>query len=569
MRFRELIYTTLLIFSCSGNGLGYDPANFRKAADDTASDGENPSEVGVCGFVRCDGKGVQGVYVSDGQAWALTGSDGRYSLDSRKPYGYVFMVIPSGYDAPVVGGFPHFWKSLSSDDASMGESINFELVRAANDTHTMVLSADWHIAGRLNDIAELKSGYLAEMKTLDAASSEPVYELALGDLTWDSFWYSGGYYPAAWKSLNASSSHPIFTAAGNHDYDYKVWGTADDDLNASELYRKSLGPLFYSMNIGKVHYLVIDNILYDSTDGTTSGRRPKESVDAAQISWIREDLSHVSKSTPVVLAGHSPFWRFVMSGGKWKLDKVVSNAEEVLGLLSDFDDVRIFCGHRHITHFIDHAAEGFTYAASKMLEYTVPPPGGTLWTTSRYCGFNIGTDGCPAGYDILEVEGTRMKVRFKAIGEADDYQMRFYDMNEVKGFWDSDSQVAALVVSNPAYSYEKLFGTYVPNTILLNVFMGDLRGRLAKVEIFENGIPLVVSNADCFDPQHVASYDVLAFSTGGSVNSSYKSVPCTHIYRAVASSATSVITAKVTDREGRVFKASLSRPKIFHTKTHY
>ena len=29
MRFRELIYTALLIFSCSGNGLGYDPANFR------------------------------------------------------------------------------------------------------------------------------------------------------------------------------------------------------------------------------------------------------------------------------------------------------------------------------------------------------------------------------------------------------------------------------------------------------------------------------------------------------------------------------------------------------------
>ena len=199
----------------------------------------------------------------------------------------------------------------------------------------------------------------------------------------------------------------------------------------------------------------------------------------------------------------------------------------------------------------------------------MPPPGGTLWTTSHYCGFNLGTDGCPAGYELLEVDGTQMRVRFKAIGEPDTFQMRFYDMNAVKSFWDSDSKVAALVASNSAYSYAKLFGSYTPNTVLLNVFMGDLRGRLAKVEIFENGTPLAVSNADAFDPQHVASYDVLAYSSDGSVNSSYKSVACSHIYRAVTSSATSPVTAKVTDREGRVYTASLTRPKEFNSKTRY
>ncbi|MDD6365093.1 MAG: calcineurin-like phosphoesterase family protein [Bacteroidales bacterium] len=524
---------------------------------------EPVEEVNVRGSVLCDGLPVPGVWISDGVAWAVTGEDGQYSMRSEKKYGLIFMVIPSGYEAPADGSFPEFWHKFSSVDAEDEENVDFELVKVDNDVHKMILTADWHIAGRYGDSSWLGQTYGSEMLSLE--SEVPVYELALGDLTWDSFWYTNSIFPMTWRNLNAHRNHIIFPVIGNHDFDYKC----KTQLEASARYRSALGPLCYSMNIGKVHYVVMNDIAYFNSTGTVEGRNPLEMVSAEDLEWLREDLSHVDLSTPVVLAVHAAVNKFVWSGNRWMLSTIVRNADDLLGLFSDFEDVRIVAGHRHISHYMDLKAEGRPYAKNRMVEYTVPPVGGTLWSSHDLCGFDIGTDGCPPCYEVCEVNGKDFTFTFRSYGEDENFQMRCYDMNSVKKFWDTDSRVNTLYTAKAMYSYSSLFGPYEANSVFINVFAGDPRMENIRVEVFEGQTALPVTVVGVYDPQHVASYDVLAYTENGSVNSAFKSVVSSHIFKVVASDAETDLTVKLTDRYGRVYTQQVERPKAFSSYTKY
>lgn len=523
----------------------------------------------VTGKVLCEGSPLPGVRVSDGKAWGETDEKGEYRFFSDKTRGLVFIIIPSGFFPEVTRGFPSFWKSFSSKDVSTIETADFHLFKEANDNHRMVFTADWHLAGRLDDINVWSKTYKAEMDSFDASSKVPVYEIALGDITWDSFWYNGGPVPSVWKNLNSTSKHPIFTVMGNHDYDLKVYGTKDDDLEASSQYRKALGPDYFSMDIGKIHYIIVDDIVYANSNGTADGRDPSATVSKEQMEWIKEDLSHVSKSTPVVIAAHAPFYRTNPSSGRWVLAPVVTNGSAFLSLFSEFKDVTIFCGHQHVHQYKDFQDAGLSFAKNKMVEHTVPPIGGTLWTTQHYVGFDVGTDGCPPGYDWIDVAGTSFETRFKAIGEDDDHQMRLYDLNRVKAFWDSDPDVAKLVSYKAANSFDKRFGAYVENSILINVFFGDPDLKNMCLEVTEDGKPLKVENVAVYDPLHVAAYEVACYKKEGKINTAYQSVVSSHIFKAVASKATSTITVKVTDKQGRTITETMRRPKDFNTKTNH
>lgn len=522
----------------------------------------------VTGTVKSLGTPVEGVWVSDGYVWSKTDAEGKYGLESEKFLGYVFMVIPSGYDAATTADkFPDFWTTLTKASA-VPETADFDLVPADNDNHIMVLTADWHMANRLGDTGMLGTSYKTEMRQLESSAGVPVYELALGDLSWDSFWYTGQFYPKTWRSLNDDSRHHIFTAIGNHDFNFKVSGTSAH-YEGSKEYREALGPMYYSMNLGKVHYIVIDNIYYRNSDGTTSGRNPAETITKEQISWLREDLSHIDKSTPVVIASHAPYNRLNFSGSSWTTGQVTSNAQDALSLLSEFEHVQIVAGHRHVNNFMDLKAEGRSYAKNEMIEHTIPATSGTMWITSRDCGYNICTDGVAQCYKYFRANGKNIQWQLKCFGESADVQMRFYDMNKVKAFWDSSADAAKLIAYNSKYSYTSLFGAYEANSVMVNVFAGDPRQSNMKVRMFQGSKELTVSVTGYYDPQHVACYEIPEYASYGSINSSYVSQRCSHMFRAVASDATSPVRVEVTDRFGHTYSQTFERPKAFDKSIKY
>jgi 3',5'-cyclic-AMP phosphodiesterase len=137
-----------------------------------------------------------------------------------------------------------------------------------------------------------------------------------------------------------------------------VMGEHDYYLDLGEHWRKRLGPDHYSFDHKGVHFVVLNSILtYDDwtyNKWDTPARRMKEMarldnpqgspfmVGDKQREWLRQDLSNVSKDTPIVVMSHSPLQKIYRGWNFWTED-----AEQVQDLLKPFDKVTVLYGHVH------------------------------------------------------------------------------------------------------------------------------------------------------------------------------------------------------------------------------
>jgi len=338
---------------------------------------------------------------------------------------------------------------------------------------------------------------------------------------------------------------------GNHDNDF----TRPDDFEKEEPYRDVLAPTYYSYNIGKVHFVVLDDIDYsgvaasgfDSASGQLlePDHRAEYTTNLTddQLSWLRKDLAYVKKSTPVVLSTHAPVFR--PNGiGKWKAGLTGRSYGSTANLVSVLNGykVHIFTGHTHEMYNYDDLD------ASGIFEHNAGSVCGSWWWSGKYVsGINLAQDGAPGGYTVLSVKGTNFSWFYKSTLYPDDYQFRAYDMNEVKK-----------VVTSGKYSrtnWEK-FATAVQkfgsNVILLNIWNHDPSW---KISVSENGKELPVTEITTYDPFHIICES--AYRDSFNTNSR------AHHFTANASSATSTIIVKVTDRFGNVYSETMTRPKEF------
>ena len=69
---------------------------------------EPDADTNIYGIVQCDGVGIPGVLVSDGDLIVETDANGIYQMRSQKKWSYVFVIIPSGYEVPRDGILPQF-----------------------------------------------------------------------------------------------------------------------------------------------------------------------------------------------------------------------------------------------------------------------------------------------------------------------------------------------------------------------------------------------------------------------------------------------------------------------------
>jgi len=143
----------------------------------------------------------------------------------------------------------------------------------------------------------------------------------------------------------------------NGDVKY-VMGEHDYYLDLGEHWMKRLGPDHYSFDHKGVHFVVINSIHTDHDwtynkwpDGMARMKamarldNPEGSpfrVGDEQIKWLKNDLSRVNKSTPVVIFSHSPLQKIYAGWNFWTDD-----AEQVQSLLKGFDKVNVMYGHVH------------------------------------------------------------------------------------------------------------------------------------------------------------------------------------------------------------------------------
>ncbi|WP_295939556.1 calcineurin-like phosphoesterase family protein [uncultured Alistipes sp.] len=522
------------------------------------TDLEVPDKEGmtVKGVVYCGDRGVPGVRVSDGLQTVVTNENGYYWLPSLKTLGYVFITIPSGYHPAVFDNdMMGFWARLGAG-AETCETHNFELVEVDNDNHVMLVGADLHLANKQKDVENFKKGFLAETAAFALSSPIPVYCLMAGDMTWDRYWYDNKFKPADYRDLLVKSDYPIpvFNVMGNHDNDPYVTGDAPGQLP----FCQTLGPSYYSFNLGKVHYVVLDDIDWINTggkQGTVGNRDYNRLVSLAQMEWLAEDLAAVEdKAAPLVICLHVQLYENYNKSfsNVAKMSSPTGGTQALINAVQGFSDVHFVSGHTH------HNAT--MVISESVIEHNTAAVCETWWWSQYFSGRAICVDGTPAGYGVYTVNSTDMVWSYKSIGESGDYQFRTYDMNTVKAYLDNNVYKSYLAKYSSRGNGGDDYAAVGANEVFINVWNYD---PTWKISVHEDGKELSVGRIFQRDPLHTIVFDIPRVEKGYDANSDWASCNSSHMFSVTAKDAVSTLEITVTDRFGTVYTERMTRPKAF------
>ncbi len=487
----------------------------------------------VYGTVVCDGRPLKGVVVSDGVEVVTTDENGIYQLKSKKAHKYVFISLPSGYEAKSDGVFPQIHQQLKTSAATL-ENVNFALSKAdGQDNHTMIFMGDMHLAKRNNDLSQY-ARFTDEINTyLSSNTGRKVYGLTLGDMTWDLYWNSNAYDIISYKkTINNIKGMQIFQTVGNHDHEMMAVG----DFDTVVKFKSQLAPTYYSFNIGKVHYIVLDNI--DCTNDGTGSRTYVEQIVNEQIEWLKKDLKYVPAGTPLIIAMHAPF-----TGTK--------NKNDVLSVISSYSNVHFVTGHTH-------KVTNYTYPNYR--EHVSGAVCADWWWSGKHNEtLLMSTDGAPGGYAVWDIAGTDFKWRYKATGRPDDYQLRSYDLNNVAF---TDSNLSKDINEDTRKEYLNAYPENKGNEVLINVWNWNEGWKITVVD--EKGNTLQTTKSSAFDPLHIAA----RYQWASSTTSNFSTQKNGDFFKVRASDAEVDLTITVEDEFGNVYTEKMERPKAF-TKENY
>lgn len=510
--------------------------------DITINEGNN-----VYGVVSCGGKGVPGVVVSDGFEVVKTDDKGLYQFKSDKVHGYVFISVPSGYEAVSEGVIPKIHQLFTKDKNEV-ERVDFPLVEApGQDSHTMLVFGDIHLANRTSDARQF-TDFIGDVNAyLAQYPDRKTYAVTMGDMTWELYWEANKYgFEQYIKDINRLKGIQVFNTIGNHDHDMAFAG----DFDTVVKYKKSIAPTYYSFNIGKIHYIVLDDIKCTNTGAGDAGSRQYDDyIVQEQLEWLKKDLSFVPTSTPLFITMHAPLYNDSENAS-------LNNAAELENLVKAYPVTHVWTGHTHKMYNVDKTA------TKHVFEHNAGAVCATWWWTGHYtAGLHIAQDGAPGGYSIVDVEGTESKWQFKSTYHKVNHQFRTYDRNTM--MLTADNFVDSGKSASDKKKFEDAVGDWknqnAGNYVYINVWNYDPQWT---IDVTEGGKPLNVERVSDKDPLHLIAYN--GKTPGGGFGTSVTK----HLFRVQASSATSTLEIKVTDRFGNVYTESMTRPKKFNLEIY-
>jgi len=531
------------------------------------------SGISVEGTVTCGGNPVEGVVVSDGVEVAVTDASGHYELESKKQKGYVFISIPSGYCVGTRGAnTPDFFK-YTAQPAGTLETLDFTLNEDPDQSSfKMVVIGDIQVNNMNNgdDIRQFNEVFIPDFNAFRAAhSQEKMFILTLGDLSWNDYWCDHNFNLDNYKAMfdAAVSGIQVFNTPGNHDNDRGTNGVfpqTNDECKAK--FRSLIGPSNYSFNVGAYHFIVLDNVeCYNigQQDGTKNRGTMsyRFTLSDEQLSWVAKDLEHVPAGAPLIISGHCPFYKFDGT------ERLSNGATGRLVSLLGGRRAHLLSGHTHYVYNVDHLQDLNVY------EHNAGSLAGGIIHTDNY---SMTPNGAPCGYKVFDIDGTNLSWLYKGYRLTEEDQFRVYDRNEAclaSAVWIPDC-----TLDDVRTAWETRVSWYLDpsedNYLIVNVFDYD---PAWTVEAFEGSTPLVVEavstakadEAQRLDPMYLASYEApLYFNKDKADAGSFRAVSDSRMFRVQATSASSTVTIRVTNRFGRVFTKVIERPYTFSTSAY-
>ncbi len=371
-------------------------------------------------------KGVKGVAVSNGVSVTKTDRKGRYKI-ALEANSTLFISKPSGYALPLDGhNLPRFYflyyPEGSPADMNLqypgleptgpvNGDINFTLYKYEEQKNYEVI---WISDPQTASNEELS--YFRDRVVNEITGTKAVFGVTTGDIMNNDL----SLFPR-YIRIMAQAGIPWFNVPGNHDMNY----TARDDTHSLETYKRYFGPAYYSFNFGDVHYVILDSIIYDGMDPEEPDNRRNYTggIDEKQLAWLKADLGILPGDTTLVLAMHAPLKIKDLHNPAFS----VQNRNGVYKILERFDHILVIGGHWHSTqHMYLGPADGFN-GKTPIHQHVITTAAGYWWSGMKDIygiPHTMQGDGTPNGYHIMSVNGKKIKMRYKAAGKPDDYQMR-------------------------------------------------------------------------------------------------------------------------------------------------
>lgn len=351
--------------------------------------------------------------VSNGQKIVSTGADGRFTLSIDADDDIVFVLKPRGWRTPLskekLPQFFYIHKPNGSPKSKypgvdptgpLPELIEFPLYpQQEPDQFRAILFGDPQPRDQ-KEVDYISRDVVSELIGTDAS-----FGVTLGDIAYDNL----SLFGPLTQSI-ALIGIPWYNVIGNHDLNRD----AKRDELSDETFERVFGPNYYSFDYGPVHFLVLDDVVWEIPDGGKPGY--EGGLGAEQMGFIREDLARIPEDQLLVVLMHIPL-----------VD--VEDRHELYRLI----EMRPFCmsiaahKHLHVHRFIT-AEDGWhgPQPHHHVINVTVS---GSWWCGSpdeRGIPHTMMADGAPNGYSIISFDGNAYQLQFRAAGRSAKYQMQIH-----------------------------------------------------------------------------------------------------------------------------------------------
>jgi hypothetical protein len=375
-------------------------------------------------------KGIPDVAVSNGKEVVTTDQKGRYTLPVQND-NIVFVIKPGGYTTTVneynLPQFYYIHKPEGSPELEFPGSpptgplpgeVNFGLVpQNEPDTFRILVFGDPQPYTR-EEVDHFHRTITAELQGIQNVA----FGITMGDLVGDSLALFNPY-----KEAIREIGIPWRNVLGNHDINFDV----EHDSLTDETFETHFGPATYAFNHGKVHFIVLDDILYpDPRDGKGYWGGLRED----QFTFIENDLKFVPKENLVVLAFHIHLSQ--------ENDTATYNPEHrnrLFSLLKDYPHTLSLSAHTHRQNQMLIGPEHGWQQEGVHHHYNIGTTSGD-WYSGKLNekGIPISTmkDGTPKGYAYINFDNNQYTIDYKVFDKDPDYKMAVFTPNVVlKDSW--------------------------------------------------------------------------------------------------------------------------------------
>ena len=391
--------------------------------------------------IRDDGeKGVSGVCVSNGLDVVETDCKGSYELTYDDDT-IIFIIKPRDWKTPVdennlpkfhyihkPGGSPESKYPGVQPTGPLPDSVDFPLrYEEEPATFRAVIFGDTQ-ARDLKEVDYMTRDVVEELIGVDAEFGVTLGDIAFNDLSiFDRHNETLGKIGIPWHNVQ-----------GNHDTNQD----SPDDKQSDETFERIYGPPYYSYNYGDVHFVVLDDVLWNGNDYDGG-------FDDKQLEFVKNELAFVPDDKLVVLMMHIP-----LSGmaGRFDILPLIDKREHTLSLSAHW--------HRQVNYFLGPLS-GW-YGEGRHHHMVCGTVCGSWWSGApdEY-GIPHTTmpDGTPNGYLFIDFNGNEYSIEYKVARREASYQMNIYAPEEISSSDAGSTKVMANIFAGSERSFvEMKFG---------------------------------------------------------------------------------------------------------------